>query len=143
VNEGRKQIELPGERTKNGRTHAVPLSAPALAVLESVPHKLDRDLIFGFGAGGFSGWSKAKARLDVRLGDEVKPWRLHDLRRSFATLSAEHGLAAPHAIEAVLNHQSGSKSGVVGIYNRAGYEQEKRQLLETWAAHLMRLVESE
>ncbi len=99
---------LPGARTKNHRPHAVPLSDPALAILRSVPVRQGRDLVFGEGEGGFSGWSKSKAALDRRIlvarreagsGQEpsaMKPmaaWRLHDLRRTAATGMAD--LAPP------------------------------------------------
>ena len=46
----------------------------------------------------------------------------------------------PHIIEAVLNHVSGHKAGVAGIYNRSSYEPEKRQALNLWADHVMALV---
>ena len=63
--------------------------------------------------------------MDERLGNAVKPWTLHDLRRTGATRMADSGVQ-PHIIEAVLNHVSGHKGGVAGIYNRAAYEPEKR-----------------
>jgi hypothetical protein len=47
----------------------------------------------------------------------------------------------PHVIEAVVNHVSGHKSGVAGIYNRALYEPEKRQALDLWADHIAAIVE--
>src|SRR5699024_2198629 len=75
----------------------------------------------------------SKERLDARLGDAVSAWTLHDLRRSLATLSADHDFAQPHIIEALLNHQSGSKGGIAGIYNRASHERGKRQLVDRWA----------
>ena len=65
---------------------------------------------------------------------------MHDLRRSAATHMAELGIQ-PHIIEAILNHVSGHKAGVAGIYNRASYDREKRQAIDRWAAHLMALVE--
>ena len=69
----------------------------------------------------------------------MAPWRLHDLRRSTATRMAELG-TLPHVVEAVLNHLSGSRAGVAGIYNRATYLPEKRQALDLWAAHVEALV---
>jgi hypothetical protein len=65
---------------------------------------------------------------------------LHDLRRSVATHMAELGVQ-PHIVEAVLNHVSGHKAGVAGIYNKAAYEREKRQALAIWADHVMAAVE--
>lgn len=128
-------ITLPAERTKNGRAHAVPLSADALNILRATPHRNERDLVFGDGVGGFAGWSAAKARMDEKLGDAVKPWTLHDLRRTGATRMADSGVQ-PHVIEAVINHVSGHKGGVAGIYNRSMYEPEKRAALDTLATYI-------
>lgn len=136
----KREIRLPGERTKNKRAHTVPLSDAAAALLLAIPQR-QRKLVFGRGEGGFSGWSQCKKRLDVRLGDAVAPWTLHDLRRTFATLSAEHDFASPHIIEAMLNHQSGSKAGIVGVYNRANHERGKRMLADRYGEHLSALVE--
>ena len=139
---------LSGDRTKNHRGHDVPLSSAALAVLAGIHRRNDRVLVFGTGAGGFSGWSKGKAALDARIaasrakaagrsqpqaGDALAPWRLHDLRRSVVTHMAEIGIQ-PHVIEAVVNHISGHKGGVAGVYNRATYAGEKRTALDRWAA---------
>ena len=70
----------------------------------------------------------------------IPPWRLHDLRRTAATGMAELGIA-PHIIEAILNHRSGHKAGVAGIYNRATYDGEIKRALAIWAEHLSGLVE--
>jgi integrase len=67
-------------------------------------------------------------------------WTLHDLRRTAATRMADLGVQ-PHVIEAVLNHVSGHKSGVAGIYNRSTYEREKRQALELWADYVAAVAE--
>jgi len=130
----RALIALPGRRTKNGRPHDVPLSRAALEALSGHPRRDDRDLVFGEGEGSFSGWSKAKTALDERC--RVKDWTLHDLRRTAATRMADLGVQ-PHVIEAVLNHVSGHKAGVAGIYNRSTYAAEKRAALDLWANHLM------
>ena len=71
---------IPKKRTKNGLPHDVPLSSPALSILEGAPKRDGRALVFGDGEGGFQGWSKAKAALDRRIaaaGAKVRPWRLH------------------------------------------------------------------
>jgi integrase len=136
-------IQLPPRRTKNGRVHLVPLSDPAIALLRAVPRRADRELVFGLGSNGPSSYSKSKRALDQRLaqdGGSLPHWTVHDLRRSAATHMAELGIQ-PHIIEAILNHVSGHKAGVAGIYNRASYDREKRQALDRWAAHLMALVE--
>jgi integrase len=136
-------IVFPPERTKNRRQHELPLSPEIRAILRAQPRRNDRDLIFGYGKGGFSGWSDCKARLDEALQSgkrkPVPEWRLHDLRRTAATGMAELGVQ-PHVIEAVLNHVSGHKAGVAGIYNRARYADEMRQALEFWAAHVEALI---
>ena len=62
VNLEKQQIELPEARTKNGRSHVVPLSNEALEILQPIPRRPDRDLIFGAGVGGFSGWCKVQGR---------------------------------------------------------------------------------
>jgi integrase len=133
-NKEARLITLPGERTKNGRTHDVPLSKIALEIIDSIPHRVNRDFVFGAGAGGFSGWSKAKATLDAKLG--LKPWRLHDLRRTASTRMADAGVQ-PHIIEAVINHVSGHKAGVAGVYNRSTYENEKRAALDALSNYVM------
>jgi integrase len=125
----RKLIVLGPERTKNSRPHEVPLSTQALAILARQPKRTE----FVFSRRGFMNWADAKARLDERVG--IAPWRLHDARRSCATGMAEIGVL-PHIVEAVLNHQSGHKSGVAGTYNRAKYADEMRSALQRWADHL-------
>lgn len=72
----------------------------------------------------------------------MAPWRLHDLRRTAATGMASIGVL-PHVVEAVLNHISGAKAGVAGIYNRATYAREKREALDLWAAHVLALASLE
>jgi len=133
-----KLIRLPGARTKNGREHVVPLSDAAMAILETVELREDRELVFGSGKGGYSGWSKSKEQIDevVRL---KKPWTLHDLRRTGRTGMGMLGVA-PHIAEAVLNHLPPK---LMRTYDKNKYEKEKREALDLWAAHLMRLVDGE
>jgi integrase len=145
VDLARGLIVLRPERTKNKRTHQLPLSLQARAVLERQIRRNSRDLIFGIGEGGFSGWSDCKARLDKAILDKrrekdcrakaIPDWQLHDLRRTAATGMAELGVL-PHIIEAVLNHVSGHKGGVAGVYNRALYESEMREALAKWADYI-------
>jgi integrase len=138
-------IVLSPERTKNSRQHEVPLSRQARAIISRQPKRKGRDFVFGIGELGFSGWSDCKERLDQALlalrrknnrkAKAMPDWRLHDLRRTCATGMAELGVQ-PHIIEAVLNHVSGHKAGVAGIYNRARYEGEMREALQRWADYL-------
>ncbi|HFA60009.1 MAG TPA: DUF4102 domain-containing protein [Rhodospirillales bacterium] len=136
---------LPAVRSKNRRPHAVPLSPPAIAILESRPRRLRREHVFGAGRSGFSGWSRSKAVLDRRiaemLGKPLVPWRLHDIRRSVVTHLHELGLAEPHVVEAIVNHVSGHKAGIAGVYNLATYETEKRRALDAWADAVRRAAE--
>jgi integrase len=131
------------ERTKNGLLHEVPLPDAALE-LAAHGRREGRDLVFGSREGPFQGWGNAKSALDARilakLGEksEMKPWRLHDIRRTAATRMNELGVL-PHVVEAVLNHISGHKAGVAGIYNRAIYAPEKRAALQKWADHIAAL----
>jgi integrase len=125
---------LPGARTKNKQAHQVPLARQAVALLEGRQRPKGRELVFGQEDGAFGGWSRCKGRLDALCG--FSDWTLHDLRRSFVTHLAELGIA-PHVIEAAVNHQSGHKGGVAGIYNRAVYAPEKAKAMQQWADHLM------
>jgi integrase len=131
VNLAQGLITLPAIRVKNNREHTLPLSTQAAKILERQPRRNSSDFIFG--DRGFVTWSKPKARLDQRIG--IAPWRLHDLRRTAATQMAELGVQPQH-VEAVLNHISGHKSGVAGVYNKARYEGEMRAALQRWADHL-------
>ena len=137
-----QQIVLPAERTKNARSHVIPLSEAAKGILPWF-RKGDRKFVFGRDDTGFSGWGKAKEKLDARVAEakkRLKHWTVHDLRRTVATGMADLGVQ-PHIIEAVLNHVSGHKGGVAGIYNRATYDKEKREALNLWAEHVMATVE--
>jgi integrase len=127
---------LPRTRTKNHREHALPLTEAMLAVLPDP--RAGREFVFGAGAGAFSGWSQSKARLDARAG--VSGWRLHDLRRTAATVMADRLGVMPHIVEAVLNHVSGHKAGVAGVYNRASYRVEMRAALGAWSEHVAGIV---
>jgi integrase len=122
----RNLIILGPDRSKNNRQHELPISAQVRAVLERQPR--NGEFVFGR---AWSSWSRSKANLDARLNGMAE-WRLHDLRRTAATQMAELGVL-PHIIEAILNHVSGHKSGVAGIYNRARYADEMRLALQRWA----------
>src|SRR5262249_38663222 len=105
-----------------------------------------RKFIFGVGKGPFSGWSKSKEQLDERIaeangGKPLEHWTHHDLRRSFVTHAAERGIIQPHIIESIINHISGHKGGVAGIYNKATYQPERRAGLIKWAEQLLAWVE--
>ena len=148
---------IPKERVKNGEEHEVPLPVAALDLLDDLPKIGQSGLIFTVtGDAPISGFSRAKRRLDAEIlklqkadavanGDdpeEVEPlphWTLHDLRRTGASGMARLGIHLP-VIEKVLNHISGSFRGVVGVYQRHSFSDEKRKALEAWASHIDSLV---
>jgi integrase len=131
---------LPAERSKNGRSHSIVLPPPTRAIIHSVP-RTSRDHLFGDRASaGFTGWSNAKVDLNRRLVGAVKPWRIHDIRRTVATGMADIGVE-PHHIEAALNHFSGHRRGVAGVYNRSSYEHAVRAALVRWSEHVLALAE--
>src|SRR5262249_45890091 len=142
---------LSSDRTKNHREHVLPLVRSATALLP--PRRPDCNYVFGNGPRregdqrrGFSGWSKSKLALDARIHTartmvdaRAKPlphWTLHDLRRTAATMMTDRLGVLPHIVEAILNHMSGHRAGVAGIYNRARYQVEMRGALERWTQHL-------
>jgi integrase len=132
----RKLMIFAPERTKNSRQHEVPLSRQALAIIERMPRRNSTDFLFGKRS-GYSDWGRAKQQFDQGLG--IAAYTLHDLRRSCATGMAELGVQ-PHIIEAVLNHVSGHKAGVAGIYNRAKYSGEMGEALQRWADHVDKIT---
>jgi integrase len=133
-------ISLPAERTKNKKPHEVPLSAPMKAILSSRKRIEGRDLVFGKRVEAIAGWGWRKERLDAAIGDKIKmPWTLHDIRRSCASRMADIGIL-PHVIEAALNHQSGTKRGVAGVYNRSTYAPEKKRALNKWADRVLAII---
>lgn len=157
---------LPAERTKNSRAHDVPLSTQALAIVEGLPSKGASDLLFPAtfsrikpAAGGrvprperpASGFGRAKERLDKAMLAELQrvaaergedaekvrlaPWRLHDLRRTFASGMARLGTPV-HVVEKMLNHVSGTFGGIVAVYQRHDFADEKARAMQGWADFL-------
>jgi len=114
---------LPAAHSKNNTEHVFPLPAMALEFL-------DRPLTF-------NGWSKAKTRLDKTAG--VTDWTLHDLRRTYSTIHAK--IATPiHVTERLLNHLTGTISGVSAVYNRHTYAPEMRQAVDNYEAYIQSLL---
>jgi integrase len=135
---------LPGERTKNGQPHVIPLPAEAVALLRRVKRRQGAVFVFeGPSKTAMTGFGKMKARLDLALaqaaqeaGRQALPWVLHDLRRTMATGLQRLGVRL-EVTEAVLNHVSGSRSGIVGVYQRHGWDREKAEALKGWSAHVL------
>jgi integrase len=133
-------LVLPPERVKSKRSFIVPLSGPAIAIL-AARRRTDSDLVFG--KRRFTAWGKdlLDQTIAKTTGKPLAHWTPHDMRRTSATMMAELGIQ-PHIVEAALNHISGHKAGVAGIYNRASYEAEKRTALARWAERIMAIVEN-
>jgi integrase len=139
-------VTIAGARTKNGRELKLTLPPVALDLLQSMRPRAGCDNVFGGGKNGFNAWSWCTGRLNNRIivveGKPLPHWTLHDLRRSTATHMADDEIGIqPHIIEALLNHFSGHKRGVAGIYNRASYPREIAAALQLWSEHLMAIVE--
>jgi integrase len=135
---------IPAQRTKNARPHTVWLPPAARGLVASVPRCDGVDLLFTFThQTAVSGFSKAKAQIDATMrkiaNKEVQAWRVHDLRRTAATGMGELGIA-PHVIELTLNHISGHRSAVAGVYNRSVMAPERKAALERWAKYVVGIV---
>lgn len=141
---------IPGEIAKNHRAHDVPLPPEAAAIIRAQPVKQittergqqDSELVFTTtGERRWAVFSRFKVQLDKQIAmqsaedgtEPLAPWTYHDLRRSLVTGMNDRGIAPPHIIESVVNHAGGYRSGVAGVYNRAGYLDERRRALQAWA----------
>jgi integrase len=136
---------IPAERVKNGVEHTVPLSPWAKGIIAGLPRIAGSDFCFSTtGVTSISGYSRAKRSIDAGIaelndGTPIPPWILHDIRRSVASGMARLGVSLP-TIEKVLNHTSGSFAGIVGVYQRHNFADEKRNALERWGMHVADLV---
>lgn len=146
---------LASDRTKNARAHVVPLSGAVAGILRGIPRVPDEDGVVRFiftttGATPVSGFSKGLDHLQRRMGEiaekesgepvEIPRWTWHDLRRTAATGMARLGIPV-RVTEAVLNHVSGTGGGIVAVYQRHDYADEKRQALEAWARLVAEIAE--
>jgi integrase len=133
------------QRTKNGQEHRVDLAPQALRILVPLLASERQGLIFSTtGKTTISGFSKAKARLDqimaAKLSNPLRPWRVHDLRRSMATHMGEQLGIDQGVVERILNHVSGTRGGLMGIYQRQEYREKRRQALMAWGSFVERLT---
>ena len=151
LNRDTRSWSLPARRSKNAKASENSLSDMAIEVLDGLAVRAGyqkgwpkQGLVFSTtGRTAASGHSRAKRRLDLavtRMAEEEglsppEPWRLHDLRRTLATGLQRLGVRL-EVTEAVLNHVSGSRSGIVGVYQRHNWKDEKQAALEAWARHL-------
>jgi len=118
-------IAFPSEVMKSGRPHTIPIAPMTRELLKNAPFQ-------------FNGWSKAKARCDKHTG--VMDWTLHDLRRTFATIHARIGTPI-HVVEALLDHSSGSISGVAAIYIRHNFLPEMRRSMQEFESTIRTLID--
>lgn len=141
---------IPASRTKNNNPHIVPLTNMMIEEIDAVAHNEiwpESGYLFTFNnKKPVVGMGKAKARIDDILDElstlsslQIEPWRNHDLRRTLATGFQRLGVRF-EVTEAVLNHVSGAKGGVAGIYQRHDWKDEKRAALKAWSEHIGALV---
>ena len=131
-------VTIPSARSKNKLPHMIPLPPLALDILNSV--KTSGDHYFTGKRGKQIGpWSRIKAALDKHMQPDA-PFVVHDLRRTFSTGCNKLGIE-PHIVEATLNHISGARAGVAGVYNQYQYLPEKTAALARWADHISALIE--
>ena len=136
-----KTLTIPASRFKTATIHVVPLSEDAMMIVEGLPRfEGPEDFLFTIdGCKPVTGWSTSKERLDKFMREELgelTPWVIHDLRRTVRTRLAALRINADVA-EAVLGHV---KPGIVGVYDRHRYDDEKREALEAWAIKLRSIV---
>lgn len=143
---GAKLWTISRERAKNGVAHLVPLTPAALDIVKGLlKDQRSEKLLPARGNWDMSpsGFSKAMRRIRDALEDEighpVQHWTLHDLRRTLATGLQRLGVRL-EVTEAVLNHLSGSRSGIVGVYQRHNYFPEKKSALVAWEREVRRLA---
>ena len=130
---GADAIELSSDRTKNGLPHTIPITPMIRTVLDALPDT--GKFVLNGTDRPFGDHSGAKARVTPA----IRPWTLHDLRRSFASGLQRLGVA-PHIVELALNHRSGTFSGVAGIYQRHRYAKELREAFGLWSNHIEALI---
>lgn len=141
IDQKERLVTIPSEVTKNGKTHILPIGELLSEAIEQTPHTDEYLFPSQYGKGPvFNGWGKAKQRFDEGL-QNVEPYTLHDLRRTFATVHAKIGTPI-HVTEKLLNHVSGTISGVAAVYNRHSYVDEMRQAMQKYDEFLDQLVNS-
>jgi integrase len=137
----------PGEKTKNGKVHVVPLSTTSIRILESLKLRQSdlnnaskRESRFVFcssrtGAVPMTWLQKAAER--VREESKIEDFQAHDLRRTTATRLAAAGVPDP-VLKMILNHSLGKD--ITGVYNQYKYFEERKAALQAWASKLSMIV---
>ena len=132
LDEATQTWRIPAARCKNGKAHLVHLSEPVWKIIQQMPRT--QEIVFATsGKKPFQNFGRVKKELDRRSG--VTDWCLHDLRRSAVSGMARLGIP-PHIADKILNHQSGTISGVAAIYQRHEFLVERKDALERWGDHV-------
>ena len=138
IDEATRTWRIPAARCKNGKAHLVHLSEPVWKIIQQVPRT--QEIVFATsGKKPFQNFGRIKKELDRRSG--VTDWCLHDLRRSAVSGMARLGVP-PHVADKILNHQSGTISGVAAVYQRHEFLAERKDALESWGEHVTAAVVS-
>ncbi len=132
-------IVFPNGFTKNKREHTIPLSGLTRRIIETLPN--ETEYLFPSrlsDVSPFNGWSRCKRTFDEPI--KIADYTLHDLRRTYSSNMARLGVPI-HVTEKLLNHVSGTVSGIAAVYNRYNYMEEMRQAVTTYDAHLQKLLD--
>ncbi|MBU1363957.1 MAG: tyrosine-type recombinase/integrase [Gammaproteobacteria bacterium] len=130
---------IPGERTKNGKAHVVPLSSQAVEILlEQKENTGGMGLVLPGRTSGkplSTGTLHESMKRNSSFG--IAAFTPHDFRRTASTILHEQGWNSD-VIEKALNH---TMRGVRGIYNKAEYLDQRREMLQAWGGYVMALKE--
>ena len=139
---------IPGERMKNGRDFRAPLSGPAKAIIEAQPKMKACTFVFTTtGRTPISGWSYGKKQIDKQMafelglpeGEEVTPWRIHDLRRTLTTWLSKNRYS--HEVQMrLMSHLPAASDVTTRVYNQYDYDDEAMEAVTKWASHVLQLV---
>lgn len=140
-------IVYPAGFTKNKREHRLPIGQRTKGIIAQIgaQHRDDdepADLLFPSRHRNdrpFNGWPKAKRQFDKPL--QIAPYTLHDLRRTYSSNLARFGVPI-HVTEKLLNHVSGTVSGVAAVYNRHTYLPEMQEAVKLYERHVEGFVRS-
>jgi integrase len=136
--------EFQPRRTKNGQEHLIDLSPQVVAIVEGLPRMDDGFVFSTTGRTPISGFGKAKARLDAamekHLDKPLRQFRVHDIRRTVASLMGDDLDVDQGVIERCLGHLTGTQSGLMGTYQRQQYREKRKQAMSLWGALIERLV---
>ena len=130
-------IRLPAARSKNALPRTIPLSAAARDDIDALPRTPSPYCFPSASGTPIARWSSVKARIDAASG--IRDWRLHDLRRTAATNLQRLGVKL-EVIENLLGHTAGSRSGIVGTYQRHAFTDEARIAINLWSVELARIT---